>query len=128
MTTHKIDKGATHITLDVFLENNGIKRKLRMALDTGATHVMIPAPFMELLNIKSDQIKEKGELVSATGVEPVSIVVIEKISALRNEARNVEVMVHDLPSKSYVDGLLGLNFLKNFNVHLNFKEGILFFE
>ncbi|MBI2105867.1 clan AA aspartic protease [Candidatus Woesearchaeota archaeon] len=125
MITRKIDKGTTHIILDVFLENNGIKRKLRMALDTGATHVMIPNSFMELLNIKSDQIKEKGELVSATGVEPVSIAVIEKINALRNEAKNVEVMVHNLPSKSYVDGLLGLSFLKNFNVHINFKEGVL---
>ena len=34
----------------------------------------------------------------------------------------LEVIVHDLPPTSYVDGLLGLNFLKNFKVCLDFRE------
>ena len=32
------------------------------------------------------------------------------------------------PAKSYVDGLLGLSFLRNFNLHIGFKEGYLELE
>ncbi len=39
--------------------------------------------------------------------------------------RDVKVVVHDLPPTSRVDGLLGLNFLNNFNLKLMFKKGYL---
>jgi len=38
---------------------------------------------------------------------------------------NVKAIVHDLPAKSYVDGLLGLSFLRNFELNINFREGCL---
>jgi hypothetical protein len=34
-------------------------------------------------------------------------------------------VVHDLPPKSRVDGLLGLSFLSNFNIHLLLRDGLL---
>jgi len=53
------------------------------------------------------------------------LVSFDSVRVLGKEAKNVKAIVHDLPAKSYVDGLLGLSFLRNFNVHLNFKEGTL---
>lgn len=50
---------------------------------------------------------------------------LEAVRVAGKEAQNVNAIVHDLPSKSYVDGLLGLSFLRNFNLTLNFQEGFL---
>jgi len=44
------------------------------------------------------------------------------------EAEGVAVVIHDLPTKSRVDGLLGLSFLRRFNIGLRFKDGFLEFE
>jgi hypothetical protein len=38
---------------------------------------------------------------------------------------NMPVIVHNLQSRSYVDGLLGLNYLKNFRLCIDFRKGIL---
>ena len=37
-------------------------------------------------------------------------------------------MIHDLPEISRVDGLLGLSYLRNFDLIIKFKEGILELE
>lgn len=56
-------------------------------------------------------------------MEKVPIVNAEYMRVAGKESKEVKTVIHDLPQKSYVDGLLGLSFLKNFNLHINFKEG-----
>ncbi|MBI2448978.1 retroviral-like aspartic protease family protein [Candidatus Pacearchaeota archaeon] len=119
------DRELSVIVVDVFIEHNGIQKKVRMALDTGATYVMIPWEVAEILSLQPQLLQEKIDMVTASGVEKVPIATLSRIKVNKSEAHNVKAIVHDLPSKSYVDGLLGLSFLRNFNVHLDFKEGIL---
>ncbi len=114
--------------MDVFIEHNGVQKKIRMALDTGATYVMIPWEVAEILRLQPHLLQEKIDMVTASGVEKVPIATLSHMKVDNSEARNVKAIVHDLPPKSYVDGLLGLSFLRNFNVHLDFKEGILEIE
>jgi len=95
----------------------------RLALDTGASYVMIPWNIAETLGLRPELVKEKIEMITASGAEDTPVVTLESISVAGNEVKNVKAIVHDLPPKSYVDGLLGLSFLKNFNLNFNFKEG-----
>ncbi|OYT28661.1 hypothetical protein B6U98_04350 [Thermoplasmatales archaeon ex4572_165] len=39
--------------------------------------------------------------------------------------RDCDMIIHDLPETSCVDGLTGLNFLKHFTLSIDFKQGIL---
>jgi len=64
-------------------------------------------------------------MITVSGVEKTPIVTLEAVSVAGNEIRNIKALVHDLPPKSYVDGLLGLSFLKNFNIYFNFEQGFL---
>ncbi|MBI2583178.1 MAG: retroviral-like aspartic protease family protein [Candidatus Aenigmarchaeota archaeon] len=128
MSKYLFDKDSSVIVLDVFIGNKGIRKKIRMALDTGATYVMIPWEVAEILELKPELSKERIETVTASGVEKVPLVNLEIVRVLDKEARTIRAIVHDLPSRSYVDGLLGLSFLKNFNLHINFKEGTLEIE
>ena len=50
---------------------------------------------------------------------------VKSIVLLGKKVTNVEVAVKNLPKESRVDGLLGLSFLRNFDVRINFKEGVL---
>ena len=50
------------------------------------------------------------------------------MSVLGMKAENVEAVVHNLPQESNVNGLLGLTFLRNFRIYLDFKRGILSIE
>ena len=86
---------------------------------------MIPWRLAKALGLKPEISEEKVETVTASGTEIAPLVTLSSVKALGNEAKDVKALVHDLPPKSYVDGLLGLSFLKNFNVNLNFREGTL---
>lgn len=97
----------------------------KMALDTGATYMMIPWEIAETLGLHPEVSKERTEMITASGVEKVPIITIEKVNVAGKEVNDIKAITHDLPPKSYVDGLLGLSFLKNFNINLNFKEGML---
>jgi len=58
-------------------------------------------------------------------VERAPLITLESVTLADEQVKNVQALVHDLPPRSYVDGLLGLSFLRNFKVSLDFKEGIL---
>mgnify|MGYP001571748124 CR=1 FL=1 len=99
--------------------------KPRMILDTGATYTMIPYNIAKVLNLQPEISYEKINIITASGVEELPIVTLDTVQVIGSEAKNIKAVVHDLPEKSNVDGLLGLSFLKNFNINLNFKEGFL---
>lgn len=116
------------IILDVEIEGRSGVTTKRMALDTGATFVIIPREVAELLGYRPELSEEKTTMITASGVESAPLVTLKSVSALGKRAGNVKAIVHDLPAKSYVDGLLGLSFLRNFNNTLNFREGYLELE
>jgi aspartyl protease family protein len=100
----------------------------KLALDTGATYVMIPWEIAEALGINPELIQEKTNIITASGTEKVPIAEIESISVAGCKSNKTKVIIHDLPPSSYIDGLLGLSFLKNFTLKIDFKNGYLDLE
>lgn len=99
-----------------------------MALDTGASYVMIPWKIAKALGLKPETSLEKTSMITASGTEIVPVISIQSINLAGLKVKNVKAVVHDLPPSSYVDGLLGLSFLKHFKLSLDFKKGILNLE
>ncbi len=97
-------------------------RIIDMALDTGSTYSIIPWNIAEGLGYGPAVSRRKITLITASSVEEAPLIVVRAIKALGMEARNVDVVCHDLPLGSRVEGLLGLSFLKNFNMNLYFKQ------
>jgi predicted aspartyl protease len=95
---------------------------IRMALDTGATFSIISWDAAELLGYSPD-LTSQTKIITASGIEIVKTLKIEKIRALGKEARNLKILCHDLPPESAVDGLLGLDFIKNFELFISFEKG-----
>jgi len=58
-------------------------------------------------------------------MEKAPLVTLNSIVVLGKKIEGIEVVVHDLPPKSYVDGLLGVNSLVELKLKIDFSEGIL---
>lgn len=99
-----------------------------VALDTGATFVMIPWRIAESLDLKPEIAQEKIYITTASGTEKAPLVLLKLVKVLGKESREIKAVVHDLPTASYVDGLLGLSFMNKFKWILDFKKGFLEIE
>ena len=71
---------------------------------------------------------KKIQIVTSRGAKLVPVVTIDKIVVLDKVVENIEVICHDLPQSAAVDGILGLNFIRNFKLFINFDRGILELE
>lgn len=93
-----------------------------MLLDTGASYTMLHPDV--LIKIGCEPISlHKRKITTASGIEWVSFVKIPEIRALGHSVRDIEISAHDLPSSLPAEGLLGLNFLKHFDLLIHFREG-----
>jgi len=126
MSKTTFDPQSPIIEATVILEGEeGRKRRIKVALDTGATYTMIPWEIAEALGYKPEFSKEKVTLITASGVETAPIIKVKKIEFLAENIDNVPVVCHDLPPRSYVVGLLGSSFLRHFKITIDYRKGIL---
>ncbi|MCK4418331.1 retroviral-like aspartic protease family protein [Candidatus Aerophobetes bacterium] len=122
MAKLKFDPSLPVIVLDVTLEGKIVKRRIKMAVDTGATYTMIPWEIAEALGYRPDISVQRVTLITASGIERAPLIKIDSLRVCNKEVKNGKVICHDLPQKSYVDGLLGLNTLKELKVKIDFGE------
>ena len=108
------------LPVEVFSETES--RIVDMALDTGSTYVMIPWQVAESLGYDPAVSKKKVNLTTASTVEVVPLIKVRAIKTLGLKVNDVEVVCHDLPPDSKVEGLLGLSFLKHFDIELLLKQ------
>jgi len=98
---------------------------LNMALDTGATRTLIRwEPLMEL-GYDPAAVRSRVQMLTASSEEFAPLVQTDKIAALGRERFGMAVLCHDLPEETGVDGLLGLDFLRDSKLTLDFREGII---
>jgi clan AA aspartic protease (TIGR02281 family) len=95
-------------------------RTITMALDTGATLTIVPIETALAIGYDPAAVRKRIELITASGTELAPRLTIQTARCLGRTVKNLDVACHDLPTQSPVKGLLGLSFLRHFNVHLDF--------
>jgi predicted aspartyl protease len=96
-----------------------------LALDTGATITMIRRGILLAIGYDLDSIATKISIVTGSGVEAAKQLTVEKIQAIDQAVDDVTVICHDLPEETGLDGLLGLNFLRHFDIEINYSTSTL---
>lgn len=119
----RLDPRAPVIVVPVELIGELGSRTLDMALDTGATYTMIPWRVAEALGYDPGVARRRVVLTTPSGLEVAPLITLRGVKALGYEASQVEVVCHDLPVESGVQGLLGLSFLRHLNLDLHLKSG-----
>lgn len=126
MSLLKFNPQLSSIILDTYLEGK-IKLHVKFVLDTGASYVVLPWWIAGGLGLAIDP-KNLVSTTTASSVENVPYTIIPKVTVLDKTLKNVPCIIKDLPQESGVDGLLGLSFLRNFYLSLDFAKGILQLE
>lgn len=97
--------------------------KIDLVLDTGASLTMIPPDITEKLGYDPARSERTVDLITATTIEQAPVVTLEAIELLGQRVARVDVACKELPPKSRAQGLLGINFLDNFDIELFYKTG-----
>ena len=101
------------------------KRTLKMALDTGATYTVIPVEKVIATGHEIPTSQEKRvKIFTASGIEYVPLVTVSSLSCLGITVPDIDVVCHQLPSESPVEGLLGLNFLIHVPAFIEFYRKV----
>ena len=125
---YKFDPDAPIIVVEPELQGDNRIETIRMASDTGATYTMIPWKIATVLGLQPEFANRRIDITTASGIERVPLINLKSIKLFDKKLENMDVIIHDLPPRSYVDGLLGLSFLRNFSLFLDFRKGVLEIE
>ena len=97
--------------------------KARLALDTGASSTVISKEILVTIGYDPDALPQTVNFTTGSQVESAARVTVDKLQALGQERPNFSVIAHTLPSTASIDGLLGLDFLRNHVLTLDFVNG-----
>lgn len=94
-----------------------------LALDTGATSSMVGR--QPLLRAGYDLARPFDTVRVATGsrVESLPRFKVQSVAALGHFRDDLFIVAHDLPASPQIDGVLGLDFLRNRRLTLDFTRG-----
>ena len=96
-------------------------RNVFVVLDTGASTTMIPTKVAADLGY--DISNPNQQIVTASGIVLAKRITVRKLTAIGETVEDIDVVCHDLPEGSIIEGLLGLNFLRRFDVNISFSTG-----
>jgi len=96
---------------------------VRLALDTGATSTLINSQIMILLGYDPATSLHRIQVTTGSGVELCPRVTVQRLEALGKSINDFSVLSHTLPPTSQVDGLLGLDFFRGFQISIDFRSG-----
>jgi clan AA aspartic protease (TIGR02281 family) len=94
------------------------KIRVRLLVDTGAATVMLPESIAKRLNLDLDQdSRKKVELVMADGSKvTASAVTLDSLQVGDARAEKVDAVIIKVAGTNDIEGLLGMSFLRNFEV------------
>ncbi len=93
--------------------------KTEMLLDTGARASVITPRLAQEVGFGPDEIKPTTTAVGAGGAVPAAGLVLPRVSVDGIAVHNLRVICLALPPELGFDGILGLDFLGNFNIEIN---------
>jgi clan AA aspartic protease (TIGR02281 family) len=97
--------------------------KVDLIIDTGAAITVLSWADLKLIGYDPAVISERQEIITANGVIEVPKLRVESITVGGDaEAREVEVICHNIPELTGVRGVLGLSFLKFFRTVIDYKQ------
>lgn len=112
MTRVPFDPSRSLIVIKATIYGHGRARTIDLALDRGASTTTIAT-----------------DIVVGLGYDPAaSTRRVRIITAIGQSVDDIDVICHDLPEESHIDGLLGLNFLRHFDLTIRYSNGTLCLE
>jgi len=100
-------------------------REIDMVLDTGAVYTIIAWDVAKDINYDPAVSEHRMPIVTATGIIEAPLITVRSIQIADLRAEGVDVICHDIPEITGIEGLLGLSFLKKFRTLVDYTTGVL---
>jgi len=98
-------------------------REIDVVLDTGAVYTVIAWDVIKDIGYDPAISKRRMPIVTANGVIEAPLITVEGIHIADLRAESVDVICHDIPEITGIEGLLGLSFLKHFRTLIDYITG-----
>ena len=95
---------------------------LRLAVDTGASQTMINVGLLVAVGYDPSLVPERVQVTTGSGVEYAPRVVVDRMKALGGEREGLPVLAHTLPASAHIDGLLGLDYMGDQTLVIDFRQ------
>ena len=89
-------------------------REIDVVLDTGAVYTVIAWDVAKDIGYDPAISERRMAIVTANGVIEAPLITVERIHIADLRAESVEVICHDIPEITGIEGLLGLSFFETF--------------
>ncbi len=109
------------ILVDVKINGSG---GARLMLDTGADRTLISPRALLAAGVRIAGPTTTGQIVGATGSERIEFVAIDSLEVGDARVGRMSVGSFNLPTTDVGDGLLGRDFLDQFNVNIDSGKGV----
>jgi predicted aspartyl protease len=93
------------------------------ALDTGATKTVINIDLLKRIGYTAKDFSNKIMITTGSGKANTHLMNVRLFEAFSLQKRNFSVLAYQLPVTTYVEGLLGLDFIRNRKLILDFVNG-----
>ncbi len=101
------------------------RREVDMVLDTGAVYTVIAWDVAQDIGYDPAASEQRIPIITANGVIEAPLITVESIELVELRAESVDVICHDIPEITGIEGLLGLSFLKHFRTVVDYPAGII---
>ena len=96
---------------------------LQLILDTGATTSLLNDGVLSALGYDLTSVTNQVPMTTGSSVTVVPKVILTRLMALGRHRIGLPVLAHTLPVGALVDGLLGLDFLRDGSLTIDFRSG-----
>lgn len=104
------------------------KAAARFVVDTGASYTMISQATAKELDIDIEKKLPTIPFQTVNGVIQAPVVSLSSIEVGGMQVKDLTAAIHDIFPDPSISGLLGLNFLSNFRMDIDTKNGVLHLE
>jgi predicted aspartyl protease len=104
------------------LKQQALLRVVTLLLDSGSSYTVLSWGIISSLGLDPGASTSQRPIMTANGELLLSEFTIEEFHALGQRLGHFPVLAHTIPLGRQVHGVLGMNFLRQFETCLNFKQ------
>ena len=121
---HAFDPARGLIVVRAELHGPSAEIGLNLALDTGASQTMVNVLPLTLAGYLLEAATEHVEVTTGSGVAYAPRLPVSCFSALGHKKTEFSMLAHTLPPSAGIDGLLGLDFMQDRVLRVDFRRSL----
>jgi predicted aspartyl protease len=120
---YRFERWQNLIIIQAAIEGERQVRTVRLLVDTGSTYTVVSWQRLQNLGYDPATSRERRQIFTVDSMIMVPRVRLRRFHCLGKIVENFLILCHTVPFISYVDGLLGTDFLRSFDIAIHVRRG-----